>query len=157
VPNEPEMRPRESSEGARHGFRLRWDPRGALACPSCGEGGRSAFEERGNDEETGDAILRCTGCLSGMTVRSRRGFPRRQPRLIDPDTWSRMEIAWANEPLRAASTAPDPIDDPEQLVLALRERGFAGEVLTHLVAETLSTSTDEAALLIAETTARRVA
>jgi hypothetical protein len=68
-----------------------------------------------------------------------------------------MEIAWANEPLRAASTAPDPIDDPEQLVLALRERGFAGEVLTHLVAETLSTSTDEAALLIAETTARRVA
>ncbi len=128
-----------------------------MSCPSCGEGGRAAFEERGNDEATGDPILRCTACLSGMTVKSWRGLPRRRPRLIDPETWSRMEEAWAKEPLRVAGTAPEPIEGPEQLILALRGEGFRGETLTHLVAETLNKSPIEAALLIAETEGRAVA
>ena len=151
------MWPREISRGPRDSLRRRWESLSTLACPSCGESGRAAFEDRGHDEASGDRILRCVGCLSGVMVTTRRGLPRGRPRLIDPHTWSQMETAWAREPVQAANTAPEPIEDPEALVMALREQGFGGETLTHLVAETLEKSPVEAALLIAEASGGSVA
>jgi hypothetical protein len=145
--------PQTPRRRARDSRRRRWDLRSTLACPSCGEAGRNAFEGRGHAEGTGAAVVRCSTCLSGMTVGSRRVLARREMRLIDPVEWSQMETAWAETAPSDQNDAADPVQDPERLVLDLCEHGFSGDTLTHLVAETLGTSPVEAALLITRTTA----
>jgi hypothetical protein len=124
----------------------------ALTCPACRERGSigghgGLFEIRGQTEDELQ-IVRCAGCLSGIVVRERRALSRRGGRLIDPEEWTRMELAGDREkplPFTAATAA---VDDPAALVRELHQGGTPRETLQHLVAEALSMPPDEARELI---------
>jgi hypothetical protein len=125
----------------------------ALTCPACRERGAigghgGLFEVRGQTEDQ-QQIVRCAACLSGIVIRERRALSRRGGRLIDPELWTRMELAWDREkplPFTAATAA---VDDPAALVRDLHRSGTSRETLEHLVAEALSMQPDEARELIA--------
>lgn len=125
----------------------------SLTCPACRERGSigghgGLFEIRGQTAEQ-QQIVRCAACLSGMVIRERRALSRRRGRLIDPEDWTRMELAWDREkplPFTAAAAA---LDDPATLVRDLHRDGTPRETLEHLVAEALSLPPDEARELVA--------
>ena len=132
---------------------LRMSPSRPLTCPGCHERGGigerdGLFEVRGETAER-EQIVRCAACLSGIVIHERRALSRRGGRLIDPEEWTRMELAWDREkPLPfTASTAA--IDDPAGLVRDLHARGTARPTLEHLVAEALAMPPLEASELVA--------
>jgi hypothetical protein len=124
----------------------------ALTCPACRERGSigghgGLFEIRGQTEDELQ-IVRCAACLSGIVIHERRALSRRGGRLIDPEEWTRMELAWDREkplPFTAATAA---LHDPATLVRDLHRDGTPRETLEHLVAEALSLPPDEARELI---------
>jgi hypothetical protein len=123
----------------------------ALTCPGCRERGSvgghgGLFDVRGQTEDQ-QQIVRCAVCLSGMVIHEGRALARRRGHLIEPEEWTRMELAWDREkPLPFTEGAV--VDDPATLVRELHQGGTRPETLEHLVAEALSMPPDEARELI---------
>jgi hypothetical protein len=126
----------------------------ALTCPSCRERGSigdhgGLFEIRGETADQ-EQIVRCAACLAGVVIQEHRALSPRRARLIDPEEWSRMELAWDREKPLPFTAAASAIDDPEALVRELYARGTPASTLGALVAEALSVPPEEARRLIAD-------
>jgi hypothetical protein len=124
----------------------------ALTCPSCRErgsigGGDNLFEVRGQTADQ-EQIVRCAACLAGVVIHERRVLSPRRAHLIDPEEWTRMELAWDREKPLPFSAAASAIDDPAALVRELHARGTPAVTLEPLVAEALSLPPEEARRLI---------
>jgi hypothetical protein len=125
----------------------------ALTCPACRERGSigdgdGLFEIRGQTADQ-EQIVRCAACLAGVVVQERRALSPRRARLIDPEEWTRMELAWDREKPLPFTAAASAIDDPEALVRELYARGTPPSTLGPLVAEALSLPPEDARSLIA--------
>jgi hypothetical protein len=126
----------------------------ALTCPSCRERGSigegdSLFEVRGRAADR-EQIVRCAACLAGVVIQERHVLSPRRARLIDPEEWTRMELAWDREKPLPFTAAASAIADPEALVRELHERGTPSRTLEPLVAEALSLPPEEARRLISD-------
>ena len=67
-----------------------------IVCPACRNRGQasidgsSGFEVRG--QHSGKPVRKCLNCGAGLYLRMLGA-----PRLIEPDTWRRMEAVWERE------------------------------------------------------------
>jgi hypothetical protein len=117
----------------------------AWDCPACGEP-RDRLEPFGLMDGTGEPLLRCSGCLAGMSIQT-PGFPRRAKlELVDPELWSAIERARDAE----ISAEEETLIDPGAMITSLRKGGLSGEPLVHVVAEALNIPAEEAEQLAAE-------